>query len=75
MSGNFVLGAPGAYEFSLEAWVDRYASWRRDAERRLAAGKLEAVHCAEGACLLEEAADKAPAHAREILLDAASPAA
>lgn len=70
-SGDFAVSAPGHYELTIIAWVDRYATWLRDSTKRSTAQKLLPVHCAEGIALFEQAAPNAPAHARERLLFAA----
>ncbi len=36
-TGSFELDAMGMYEFTLVAWVEHFASWRRDTERKRAA--------------------------------------
>jgi starch synthase (maltosyl-transferring) len=53
--GEFVAPALGRHRFAIEAWVDLFASWRNELERKLAAGQedLES-ELAEGAALLEE---------------------
>ncbi|MDZ4779652.1 MAG: maltotransferase domain-containing protein [Planctomycetia bacterium] len=34
-NGRFEVGRLGAYRFSIEAWIDRFGSWRRDLMKRL----------------------------------------
>ena len=57
--GEFATGALGLHRFQVEAWVDPFASWRDELERKLAAGQedLES-EIAEGAALLEDAASR-----------------
>ncbi len=49
----------GRYRYTVAGWVDRFASWRRDLEKRLAAGQEVAVDLAIGAELLRRAAGRA----------------
>jgi starch synthase (maltosyl-transferring) len=54
--GGFPTSALGLHRFEVEAWVDPFASWRSELERKLAAGQedLES-ELTEGAHLLEGA--------------------
>jgi starch synthase (maltosyl-transferring) len=71
--GSFPVGAPGRWQYALTAWIDRFASWRHELERKVAAGQADLVgELAEGAALLriesltvEEALDAEPALPRE----------
>jgi starch synthase (maltosyl-transferring) len=56
-AGEFLATALGLHEFQIEAWVDVFASWRGELERKLAAGQedLES-ELTEGAALLDGAA-------------------
>lgn len=49
----------GMYEFTVEAWVDRFATWRRDLARKNDAGQVEPVDLRTGASLLKQAAARA----------------
>ncbi|MFO7783886.1 MAG: alpha-1,4-glucan--maltose-1-phosphate maltosyltransferase [Thermodesulfobacteriota bacterium] len=49
----------GVYEVSLTAWIDRFATWRRNLARKHAAGVLEAADLREGALLLRKTAASA----------------
>ncbi len=57
--GEFPTTALGVHRFEVEAWVNPFASWRGEVERKLAAGQedLES-ELAEGAALLEGAAPR-----------------
>ena len=57
--GEFPTEALGIHRFEVEAWVDPFASWRDELERKLGAGQedLES-ELAEGAALLEDAAGR-----------------
>jgi starch synthase (maltosyl-transferring) len=55
--GGFVTSALGRHRFQVEAWLDPFASWRSEVERKLAAGQEDLDgELAEGAALLEAAA-------------------
>jgi starch synthase (maltosyl-transferring) len=71
--GEFPTSALGIHDFQIEAWVDHFASWRGELERRVAGGQhdLES-ELAEGAALLEEAASGLRATDRAIVTDAAT---
>jgi starch synthase (maltosyl-transferring) len=49
------LGALGRHRYTVLAWVDGFATWRRGLERKLAAGVDVAVELLEGAALVEAA--------------------
>lgn len=57
--GGFVVKALGTYEFTLAAWIQRYAGWRRDTERKRAAGQDISSDLIEGAALARAAAERA----------------
>jgi starch synthase (maltosyl-transferring) len=54
--GEFAVHAVGWQEFTVCAWVDRFATWRSDLQKRVAAGQNLAVDLLIGAQLIEEAA-------------------
>jgi len=56
-----ILDAPGRWLYSIEAWVDRFESWRRDLVKRIEAGQDVTVDLQIGAGLLRDAAARAPA--------------
>lgn len=57
--GEFTVTEVGRYQYTLEAWPDAYASWRRDLVKRIDAGQNVAVELLEGARLIEEASGRA----------------
>jgi starch synthase (maltosyl-transferring) len=69
--GEFATTALGLHRFHVEAWVDPFASWRDELERKLAAG-LEDLEgeLAEGAALLEDAAPRLKRADRKVAEDA-----
>ena len=51
--GEFVVDELGRWCFTVEAWVDRFASWRRELERKAEATQQDlASELAEGVALL-----------------------
>ena len=65
--GTFVVDRPGWHLFSVQAWVDRFATWRRDLAARAEAGQDVSVELLAGAALVEEASRRAPSSdAREL---------
>jgi starch synthase (maltosyl-transferring) len=56
---TFVPDALGAWEFTIEGWVDDFASWRWGLGRKLDAGQDVAIELVEGATLVRAAAERA----------------
>jgi starch synthase (maltosyl-transferring) len=52
---SFIPTEIGRYFYTVQAWIDRFGSWRRDLEKKLAARQLEPVDFLIGAQLVEEA--------------------
>ena len=69
--GVFPTVALGRHAFQVEAWVDAYATWRSEIERKLAAGQedLES-ELEEGAALIEEAAERLRTADRVVVAEA-----
>ena len=70
--GRFTPGAPGMYEFEIQAWWDRFATWRRDLRERAAAAQDLTVEFEVGARLIESMLDLVDPPARDRLGDAVS---
>jgi starch synthase (maltosyl-transferring) len=51
----FPLTQLGRYRYTVLAWIDAYASWRRGLERKVAAGVDVSLELIEGAILIEQA--------------------
>lgn len=62
---------PGRYEFEVQAWVDRFGTWRRDLRRRADAGEPLDVEFLVGAELLERLVPAVSRAQRARLLEAA----
>jgi starch synthase (maltosyl-transferring) len=78
-TGAFRLDENARYVFTIEAWTDRFASWRRDLDARARAGQDVTAELREGAALVATAAARATGAHRGALaaaaatLDAAGP--
>jgi starch synthase (maltosyl-transferring) len=74
--GCFEIDAIGAWSWSVEAWIDRFASWRREVTRKVAAAQEDlGGELAEGVLLLRAAAQRARRAADRKLLEQAADAA
>jgi starch synthase (maltosyl-transferring) len=69
--GEFPAGELGLYQFTIEAWVDVFGTWRRDLKKRADAGQDLSSEMQAGAVLLEKAAPAAGPEARRLLETAA----
>jgi starch synthase (maltosyl-transferring) len=58
-SGEFSVDQVGCYEYTIEAWVDRFATWRNALVAKVAAGQDVASELLEGAALVREAVGRA----------------
>jgi len=54
-TGEFEVRAEGEHEYTIEAWIDHFATWRRDLRRRAEAGQDLTVEYRIGASLIEDA--------------------
>jgi starch synthase (maltosyl-transferring) len=57
--GEFAVTELGNYFFTVEAWVSRFESWRKDLKKKLDAGQTVSVELLAGAELIEAAAARA----------------
>ncbi|MGH9397544.1 MAG: maltotransferase domain-containing protein [Terriglobia bacterium] len=58
-TGEFIVLTPGIYEYTLEAWVNHFKSWRRDLAKKSEAGQDVSVDLLTGAQRAEEASRRA----------------
>jgi starch synthase (maltosyl-transferring) len=56
--GRFRPDRVGRWRYTIEAWTDRFASWRDDFAKKQAAGQRLDLELAEGRALIEEAANQ-----------------
>jgi starch synthase (maltosyl-transferring) len=66
-SGNFTPTGIGRYKYTIEAWTDHFATWRRDMFKRVEAQQDVTTELEEGARLIEARLDKVPAGPRKLL--------
>ncbi len=57
--GEFVCTQPGLWEFKLIAWRSLFITWRKEIEKKIAAGQKVTLECEEGRLLVESAARQA----------------
>ena len=72
---TFTVEQIGEYRYTIEGWVDHFASWHRDLKKRVEAGQNIAVDLLTGAELVAEAAARAGGNDRAALVDWAATAA
>jgi starch synthase (maltosyl-transferring) len=58
-SGRFVVTSVGWWEYTLEAWVDTFATWAVEISKKNAAGQDVSIELLEGVRLLQAAAARA----------------
>lgn len=58
-TGEFIVAGLGVYEYTIEAWVDHFKSWRRDLAKRMDAGQVTSADLLTGAGLIDAAAQRA----------------
>src|SRR5690606_38609537 len=67
-SGAFLPTALGRWTYAIEAWTDRFATWRHGLAVRHEAGRDVGLDLQEGAALAREAAAHAAGDSRATLL-------
>ena len=68
--GTIEPHAVGMHEMLVEAWTDRFATWRHDVQLKAGAGQDVAVELEEGARLLEALVERAPKRSRDLVREA-----
>jgi starch synthase (maltosyl-transferring) len=66
---SFVAQAVGRHVYTIQAWIDRFGSWRRDFSKKVEAGQDVSVDLMTGVELIEQAAQRATDEAREQLAE------
>lgn len=56
-TARFVVSELGQYEYTLQAWIDQFATWRQQLSKRLAAGQDVASELLAGAALVRAVAE------------------
>jgi starch synthase (maltosyl-transferring) len=70
--GSFAVPHVGRYEYTIEAWVDYFESWRSSFLKKVDAGQDVSLDLLIGAELIEAAAGRAPAPHDDLLRSAAA---
>jgi starch synthase (maltosyl-transferring) len=65
--GTFEVNAIGNYYYTLQAWVDRFKSWRQGFAKKVDAGQDVALELLAGSRLIEEAAKSAAGDDHKVL--------
>jgi starch synthase (maltosyl-transferring) len=60
-SGTFSVSAIGAYRYTIEAWIDRFKTWRADLVQRITANQDVRMELLIGADLIADSARRADA--------------
>ncbi|HEX3854509.1 MAG TPA: maltotransferase domain-containing protein, partial [Polyangiaceae bacterium] len=69
--GSFKADQIGLWQYDVEAWPDRFGTWRSDLGKRLNAGQDVRPELLEGAALLARLAEKLSGQAQRVVSDAA----
>ena len=69
---EFTVGAPERHEYTVRAWIDRFASWRDALQKKHGAGQAVESELREGAEIVREAAARAAEPDRAWLLATAA---
>jgi starch synthase (maltosyl-transferring) len=59
--GRFVVDSLGEYEYTVEAWIDRFETWRDELSKKFGAGQDVSSELLEGAAIVGRADDAAGA--------------
>ena len=65
--GEFELAETGAFQYTLQAWVDSFKTWREGLAKKMAAGQDVTLDRLIGAELIEKAAKRASGKERRLL--------
>jgi starch synthase (maltosyl-transferring) len=70
--GEFEVTTPGPWQFTIEAWTDRWATWHDELRRKVAADLDEDLsgEVSEGVVLLERALERCKGPAKQSILEA-----
>jgi starch synthase (maltosyl-transferring) len=69
---SFTVEHMGRYQYTIEAWIDRFATWRQGLEKKIAAGQDVSADLLIGATLVQDAARRAAGGDKETLKSGAS---
>jgi starch synthase (maltosyl-transferring) len=54
-SASFVVEAIGRYQYSVEAWIDRFSTWRQELSKKVGANQDVTSELLEGAAIVQDA--------------------
>ena len=57
--GSFTAGFPGIYEYTIEAWVDHFLTWKKGLTKKIEAGQNVSLDLEIGALLVKEGVARA----------------
>ena len=57
--GSFTVGFPGLYEYTIEAWVDHFQTWKKGLTKKMEAGQDVSLDLEIGALLVKEGVARA----------------
>lgn len=57
--GMFIAGVPGVWEYTVEAWIDHFQTWRKGLIKKIDAGQDVSLELRMGAAIVEQAAGRA----------------
>jgi len=66
--GEFRVMDLGSYQYTVQAWIDHFLTWRRDLVKKMKAGQAIAIDLLKGALLVEAAARRASGKDKKKLL-------
>jgi starch synthase (maltosyl-transferring) len=65
--GEFQVGTPGTYLYTIKAWVDSFRTWQQDLKEKFHAGQDISVELKIGAELVEQAASRSRGPDQKVL--------
>jgi starch synthase (maltosyl-transferring) len=68
---SFALDRLGYWRYTVECWLDAFATWRHGFQRKVEAGQDVGLELREGAALIAQAAQRAPGEDRAALAESA----
>ena len=57
--GSFTVGLPGRYEYTIEAWVDHFQTWKKGLTKKIEAGQDVSLDLQIGAIFVKEGVSRA----------------
>ena len=57
--GSFAVGAPGIYDYTIEAWVDHFLTWQKGLAKKIEVGQDVSLDLQIGAIFVDDGAARA----------------